>query len=539
MATLPTLLFDGDCGICARWIAYWQKLTGDAVSYRPYQAASADFPFLNEADLARAIFLVETDGQIVSGAAATFRVLASAPGHGIWFPLYRHLPGFAPLSEAAYATLAKRRGLLALITTALWGHTLVPASMRLVHFVFLRLYGLILLAAFLSLAVQIRGLVGHAGILPLDAYLKAAHAGWGASAYWRLPTLFWLDRSDVALLAATLVGALCGLLVCFNLATRLSLILAYALYLSLTYAGQVFTNYQWDQLICETAFLAIFLTDGTALLSFLLRFLLFRFLFLAGATKLLSGDPSWRNLTALDTHFFTQPLPAPLAWPASRLPAALLSAGTAATLVIEIIFVFAIFLPRRPRMLYAGSVIVFQALIIATGNFNVFNLLTILLCLFLFDDQALAHVLPQRVIAFIESHAPHPRAIAKTAAILVALVTLPVGLDRLWQPFTQKHLPGVGALTAAITPPLIVNPYGLFITTTVTRPEIVLQGSDDGTHWRDYVFKYYPGPVRRAPGWNIPHRGSIGRCGLRPMAMRRIIPGSSLSSQRCSKDGRR
>ena len=40
----PTLVYDGNCGICRYWVNYWQELTGDAAVYRPYQEAAADFP---------------------------------------------------------------------------------------------------------------------------------------------------------------------------------------------------------------------------------------------------------------------------------------------------------------------------------------------------------------------------------------------------------------------------------------------------------------------------------------------------------------
>ncbi len=505
MTERPTLLFDGDCGICRRWVAYWRMLTEEGVVYRPYQEAAADFPNLAERDLARAIVLVEPDGEIFSGAAATFRVLKAA-GKTHWCAFYRSLPGFAPLSELAYGFLSRHRGLLAVLTTILWGRTLEPERMDLARFLFLRFLGAILLAAFVSLAVQILGLVGHQGLLPAASYLAAAHQGWGASAYWRLPTLFWLNASDTALLGAAILGAVCGALVLVNVFVRPALALAFALYLSLVYAGQIFTNYQWDQLLLETDFLAIFLTAGSPILIFLFRFLAFRFLFLAGATKLLSGDQSWQKLTALDTHFWTQPLPAPFAWPASLLPEPMLHAGTAAALILEVILAFMIFLPRRPRMAFAWGIIVFQLMIIATGSFNFFNLLTMLLCLVLFDDQALRSVTPARLLAFVDRHRSHPGRVATRFAVLIALVAVPVGLDRLYQPFAHKHLPIVGALTEAIAPFQIVNPYGLFITTTTTRPEIVIQGSDDGHAWRDYIMRYYPGPLARAPSWNIPHQ---------------------------------
>lgn len=501
----PTLLYDGECGICRTWVAYWQALTDERVIYRPYQQVGGDFPSIPREKLPKAIYFVEPDGPMFSGAAATFRVLR-AGGRGSLDFLYRHCPGFAPISEGIYDFFAQRRGLLAFVTRCLWGKKLEPAHYALTSFLFLRCFGAIYIAAFLSLAVQIRALVGHDGLLPVAPYLAAAHHGWGASAYWRLPTLFWANASDAALFGATLLGVFFGLLILFNVFVRPALIAALILYLSLIYAGQIFTNYQWDQLLVETGFLAVFLSSGVPLVVFLFRWLAFRFLFLAGVTKLLSGDPSWQHLTALETHFFTQPLPAPLAWPAAGLPHLALQFGTAAALFIELVLAFLIFLPRRPRMIAAFGVLIFQLTIIATGNYNFFNLLTMLLCFFLFDDQALAAISPKRLTAFAQSHTRQSSRTTKYVTALVALIVVPVGLDRLYEPFAHKHLPVIGALTQAINPLLIVNPYGLFITTTTTRPELVIQGSDDNVHWRDYALPYYPGPVTRAPSWNIPHQ---------------------------------
>ena len=106
-------------------------------------------------------------GASYSGAAATFRVLRGVPGRGAWWWLYAHVPGFAPVSEWAYAFFARRRGLLDLVSKILWGPKLEPERYELVCWVFLRLFGAIYVAAFTSLAVQIEGLVGQAGILPV------------------------------------------------------------------------------------------------------------------------------------------------------------------------------------------------------------------------------------------------------------------------------------------------------------------------------------------------------------------------------------
>src|SRR4029079_14364868 len=89
----PTLIYDGDCGICRYWVDYWRGLTGERIPYRPYQEAAADFPAIAPEACARAVVFVDADGRVYSGAAATFRVLRGIPGRDAWWWLYEHLPG--------------------------------------------------------------------------------------------------------------------------------------------------------------------------------------------------------------------------------------------------------------------------------------------------------------------------------------------------------------------------------------------------------------------------------------------------------------
>jgi hypothetical protein len=396
--------------------------------------------------------------------------------------------------------------LLNRVSRLLWGPALEPERYELVTWMFLRLLGGIYVAAFASLAVQIQGLVGHAGILPLDDYLDAAHQVLGRTAYRVLPTLFWLNSGDTALIAGTVAGVLLGLLVILDRWTRPALIALFALYLSYVYAGQDFMSFQWDLLLLETGFLAIFLAGGSRIAVWLYRWLVFRYFLLAGAVKLLSGDPTWHHLTALEYHFWTQPLPTPLAWYAAQLPPWFLVAGTAATLGVELGSVVLIFLPRRPRAAAAWCLLVFQALILFTGNYNFFNLLSMTMCIFLFDDAALRRLIPQRLEAWVQRRTKKPARAATVVAMAVALVVVPVGLNRIWEVFTHTELPVAGIISQAVSPLLIVNPYGLFAVMTTARPEIVIEGSTDGQVWREYVFRYKPGPITRPPPWNIPHQ---------------------------------
>lgn len=488
------------------WVDYWKRLTGGRVVYRPYQEAASDFPTISLEAFKRAIQLIEPNGQVYAGAAATYRVLRHAGGRREWWWAYEHVPAFARASERAYAFFARHRGLLRCLSFLLWGPRLEPESYDIVGWVFLRLLGAIYTAAFASLGVQILGLVGEHGILPVGSYLDAAREGWGTRAYWRLPTLLWLNSSDAVLIAGTSLGVLLGLLVVLDLWVRPALAGLFVVYLSYIYAGQVFMSYQWDLLLLEAGFLAIFLTAGSHIVIWLYRWLVFRYLFLSGAVKLLSAQPTWRDLTALEYHLWTQPLPTPLAWYAAQLPDWVLATAAAATLVIELVVVFLIFLPRRLRAAAAWCILLFQLLIVLTGNYGFFNLLTMALCVLLFDDAALRRLLPRGLKNWIGSRAPRAGRTATLTAAVLALVVVPAGLGRIWQALAGTSLPVVGALTEALSPLLIVNAYGPFSTTTMTRPEIIVEGSDDGQTWQEFVFRYKPGPIDRRPSWHIPHQ---------------------------------
>jgi hypothetical protein len=145
-------------------------------------------------------------------------------------------------------------------------------------------------------------------------------------------------------------------------------------------------------------------------------------------------------------------------------------------------------------------------LIVLTGNYNFFNLLTMLMCVFLFDDAALHRLVPRWLESRVQSRAPLPGRRATAIATALALIVVPVGLNRIWQTVARADLPVLGAVTQAVSPLFIVNPYGLFAVMTTTRPEIVIEGSADGRVWREYVFRYKPGPPSRPALWNIPHQ---------------------------------
>src|SRR6202166_3550315 len=401
---LPLLIYDGDCGFCIYWIRYWQRLTGDRVTYAPYQEVAAQYPEIPLAAFQRAVQYVAPDGKIASGAEDSLLTLSHASCNSFWLSLYLHLPGFAAIAELIYAFVASHRYAFCRPSLWLWGRDYAPPRFDLVSWLFLRAIGLIYLAAFVSFGVQALGLIGSHGILPLSDFTGAIRSQLGSERYWWFPMVFWLDQSDFAIRATCWAGAALSLLLIFNVMPRLSLFFLYALYLSLFYAGQIFMGFQWDMLLLESGFLALFLSMATKPGIWLLRWLLFRFMFLSGSVKLLSGDPTWANLSALSYYFQTQPLPTPLAWYAHHLPHAVLTVATAATLFIEMVLPFLIFFPRRLRFVAAFGTLLLEALIFLTGNYTFFNLLAMALCLVLFDDAALRKVLPQRLTRFVQHH---------------------------------------------------------------------------------------------------------------------------------------
>jgi hypothetical protein len=280
----------------------------------------------------------------------------------------------------------------------------------------------------------------------------------------------------------------------FSVLPRLIAASLYILYLSIVAAGQEFMSFQWDMLLLEAGFLAIFL--GSNITVWLYRFLVFRLMLMSGTVKLSSGDRTWHSLTALNFHYQTQPLPTPIAWYAQQLPEWFHRLSCVGVFAIEIFIPFLIFAPRRIRHFAAWCLIALQVLILLTGNYAFFNCLTIAMCLFLFDDRALPRQVPGKIQAGFS-----PKIVAIAAAVIVLF-----GFTELYTHFTERPVPVATGLMELTAPFGIVNGYGLFAVMTTQRLEIIIEGSNDGVEWRAYEFPYKPGNVRRAPPWVAPHQ---------------------------------
>ncbi len=384
---------------------------------------------------------------------------------------------------------------------------------------FLSALGLIYCVAFGSLWTQIRGLLGPRGILPVGDYLAALSAQVGPSRFWLVPTFSWWEPERGLLQTQCVAGLGFGLLLSLGVVPRLAALGVWALYLSLSSVGQEFLSYQWDTLLLETGFLAVCLAPpvwgsarakaraprGPAL--WLLRLLLFKLMFSSGVVKLLSGDPSWRHLTALTFHYETQPLPTWIGWYAHQLPAWFQIAAAAVMFVVELAVPWLIFAPRRLPLLAAGAFASLMVLISLTGNYCFFNLLTVVLCLPLVGDSVWERLLPPTYRPVPPPPAPEAPWRPVLRGAVVGTLFLLSGLNMVfrWLPAGSLPTPAV-RLLQAVAPLRTFNAYGLFASMTRPRDEIVVEGSNNGEDWAPYEFKWKAGRLDRRPGFVAPYQ---------------------------------
>lgn len=388
----------------------------------------------------------------------------------------------------------------------------VDTRYQRVTWFFLRGLALIYFIAFVSLAVQIDGLAGPHGILPFAETLQRAWtaAGWRAIAW--LPSVFWFSASDLALKLAAYGGAALAVLLFFGRWPFRALVGMFVLYLSLFHAGGLFMSFQWDTLLLETGFLAIFLARGgpTRLLVFMLHWLLFRFRFMSGVSKLASGDPSWTHLTALNHYFETQVLPHTGSWYFHQLPEWMHVGGVLLVYVTELVVPLFIFLPRPFRLAAAGITLCMQGLIMLSSNHNFVNLLVMVLCLFLLDDKVVERLFPAALTQRAGDAARAMRAFGWKGKTLLAACSALI-LSASTGAFLGRYAPleYPAPLKTAIVGAQrfgLGHVFHVYPTMQTWRQELDIQGSNDGVHWRSYAFKYKPGPVNRRPPVNIPHQ---------------------------------
>jgi len=415
-----------------------------------------------------------------------------------------------------------------------WRH---GASDRLLpRWLFLRALGVIYFSAFFSLIFQVRGLIGPAGILPAAGYLQQvgqALERW--QRLWYAPTVLWWSSGPVMLAALCWAGMVASLLLALDLWPRAMLAICFVCFLSFVSAAQDFSGYQSDGMLLEAGFISLFfappgLRPGLGRMHpasraslFLLQWEWFRIYFESGAVKILSGEPQWRRLTAMDEYYQNGPLPTWIGWYAQQLPHWFHASTAYATLALELGLVWMLFLPRRWRIACFLIVTPWQMGVILTANYAFLNYLVLAAGVLLLDDGFLLRVLPEKWKAKIGANISTPEKTATVtaaswrsalswcrralklsiSAVMLIWIFYATTAQLLWM-FVRAPLPAIPVV--ALEPFRIANQYGLFAVMTRGRYEIEFQGSADGQKWVAYPFLYKPQELNQPPRIYAPYQ---------------------------------
>lgn len=378
--------------------------------------------------------------------------------------------------------------------------------------------GLTVIVAVGSYWWQFAGLAGVKGIAPIGPAFEQASA---RLSVFELPTLLWLSSSDVMAQLLLAISLLSGVAMVFGVAPRAACIALWLCWSSLVQVGHPFLSFQWDILLIETAFCAAWFAPAglrprvetspevSRAFAFVMYALACKVTLESGIVKLTSGDPTWRDLTALTFHWWTQPLPTWTSVWIAQLPLVVQQVLCALMFVLELAFPLMALGPRPLRLLSAVGMLALQAALFVAGNYSYYNVLTFVLALPLLDDAALRRVwkrLPE--LPSVEpSRARWPWLVA------ALYVVISVGM------FTRADW--VNPLRRFE----VVNAYGAFAYMTKNRAEIIVEGSNDGSEWRAYEFPWKPGDVTRRPTFVAPWQprldwqmwfASLGQCGGNP-----------------------
>ena len=424
------------------------------------------------------------------------------------------------------------------------------------RWLFLRALGLIYFSAFFSLAFQIRGLIGPQGILPAHSYLQEVAVQLGYARYWFAPTLLWISSTSAMLVTLCWLGMVASALLVFNLWPRAALLLCFVCFLSFISAAQDFSSYQSDGMLLEAGFISLFFAPAgfrpgwgefsppSRASLFLLQWEWFRIYFESGVVKIASGDPQWRQLTAMDEYYQNGPLPTWIGWYVQHLPHWFHASATVATLVLELGLVWMLWFPRRFRLACFFVVTLWQIPVILTANYAFLNYLVLVLGFLLLDDRFLMRFLRRSQRSWLtplvgsrggagaeaaksnfatklvggteEAARPEPDAgptgnhsrlrpfRSALAAAALTWIFYATAAQLLWM--FSHAIPLPSAPVSALEPFRIANQYGLFAVMTRGRYEIEFQGSQDGRTWIPYQFRNKPQDPGERPRIYAPYQ---------------------------------
>ncbi|XP_061561985.1 lipase maturation factor 1 isoform X2 [Phycodurus eques] len=410
--------------------------------------------------------------------------------------------------------------------------SLETGTFWLTRIVLLRSVAFIYFVAFSVAYNQNKQLIGENGLMPCKSYLNSVKhyvggkIGMAALAY--TPSILWfLDWSnmDANLDGIALLGmALSGFVLVTGMANVVIMVSLWVLYHSLVNVGQLWYSFGWESQLLETGFLAIFLCpiwtlsqvprrSPPSLISiWTFRWLIVRIMLGAGLIKI-RGDKCWRDLTCMDYHYETQPVPNPMSYYMHRSPWWFHRFETLSNHFIELIVPFFTFLGRRMCIINGALQILFQIVLILSGNLSFLNWLSIVPSLACFDDASLGFLFRSRsgakkTVLKIQDEDKSGRTPEATKGMQIrhiVNVSLGILIGCLSVPVLMNLLSPRQVMNTSFDPLRIVNTYGAFGSITKERTEVIFQGtlSEDPKNpkavWEEYQFLCKPGDPYRRP----------------------------------------
>lgn len=546
----PVLLYDGECPFCRRQVERLGRWVGDRFETRTlqYEYGPGDIPDEMKLRL--------PDGREFGGAQAAARLLWLRPAWRLVVWIY-FVPGIRQIANWAYRWVAANRQRFSVCgcsdetcsrhvdhqsvesVAARAGSSTYRRSAKVFLFVLSVLY----LVSFLSLYTQIIPLGGSNGLIPaeetLERFRQVDTPESPNARLWRYPTLFWWGHSDGLLRGGCIVGMALAVLSMAGVFRWTCMVLMGVLYLSYVQIGSVFYFFQWDNLQLETTLHALLLpaysiplifrsperrlkaaySPPHPITVFLMQWLLFRVYFESGLAKVLAVSGGWRDLTAMDAYYNTAPLATWVGWYAHNMPPWWHQWETGLTLLIELILPVFIFAGRGARAMLFLVFTGFQIAILLTGNYGLFNYLTLILGLFLLDDRHYDGVVRfGRWVGGLIGRARSPAGgdrvyvpgflawgVRTLALVIAAAAILPASLIEMSGLFLDRSTRSelfhnrqgeskpLATFCEAHAGFRVVNRYHLFAGMTRERIVPQIQGLDENGVWRTYPWAYAPG----------------------------------------------
>ncbi|CAM9140122.1 unnamed protein product [Ectocarpus fasciculatus] len=407
----------------------------------------------------------------------------------------------------------------------------LKGSYWITRILYIRCITFIYMVAFLVAYLQNKELIGERGLTPVSLFMQRIEAGMGSSDGWAsrvlaAPTIFWmlaptfehvdwwLDGISVAGLGLSMVVFITGA------ANMICMACLWGLYFSIVSVGQTWYSFGWESMLLEAGFLAIWSVPLLSLnqlpnnfpTPWLVvagnRWFLFRVMLGAGLIKI-RGDPCWKDLTCMNYFYETQPVPNPLTYYAHHSPEIFHKLETLSNHVVELFVPWLVFIPLRPVNIFVGvSQILFQCILVGTGNLSFLNWLTMVPSIYFFDDYFWSGFVSQnfskKVLLYSTRSdarmSPIPsrfRMIVNAGVcMLIAYLSIPIVRN-----MVSQHQ----VMNMSYNPLRIVNTYGAFGSVSKERTEVILFGtnspdpSDPSSLWLEYEFNCKPGKLSKRP----------------------------------------